>query len=298
MATVSQTIPNYYGGLSEQPDELKIPGQVNKLINTLPDITHGLMKRPGGRLVGGNMGSFTTDSKWFHYYRDENEQYIGQIQLSNGDIKMWRCDTGAAATVQFRPLDWATATDYKEGDEVSANSNIYKANEDGTTTGSTAPSHSSGEADVGGIKWQFVATQAVRAANLQNYLKTVPADGTTISDSDIQTLTLNDFTYFTNRNKTTAMKTADADLAPKRPPEAYVELKKVAYASQYSLNIFDDTSTDEIYTAIRIDIQRDRDSSNTCDTSGSLPTAGNGTFPGDSGLHQDVIPLSQFGVIL
>ena len=116
MATVSQTIPNYYGGLSEQPDELKIPGQVNKLINTLPDITHGLMKRPGGRLVGGNMGSFTTDSKWFHYYRDENEQYIGQIQLSNGDIKMWRCDTGAAATVQFRPLDWATATDYKEGD--------------------------------------------------------------------------------------------------------------------------------------------------------------------------------------
>ena len=80
------------------------------------------------------------------------------------------------------------------------------------------------------------------------------------------------------------MKTADADLAPKRPPEAYVELKKVAYASQYSLNIFDDTSTDEIYTAIRIDIQRDRDSSNTCDTSGSLPTAGNGTFPGDSGF--------------
>ena len=89
MATVSQTIPNYYGGISEQPDELKIPGQVNALKNVLPDITYGLSKRPGSTIVGGTMGSVTTGSKWFHYYRDENEQYIGQVKLSDGTIKMW-----------------------------------------------------------------------------------------------------------------------------------------------------------------------------------------------------------------
>ena len=290
MATVSQTIPNYYGGLSEQPDELKIPGQVNKLINTLPDITHGLMKRPGGRLLGGAMSSYTTDSKWFHYYRDESEQYIGQIQLNSGSIKMWRCSNGAAVTVSYAPLAWATATAYNKGDEVSANSKIYKANEDGTSTGSTAPSHGSGEVDIGGIKWQYVTTTAARETALKNYLKTYTDNtpdgsesGTAPTAADIQTLTLNDFTYFTNRNKITAMKTADADLATKRPPEAYVELKKVAYASQYSLNIFDDGTFDDVYTAIRIDIQRELDSSNTCNGSGDLPTEGNGTLPGASG---------------
>jgi len=290
MATVSQTIPNYYGGISEQPDELKIPGQVNKLINTLPDITHGLMKRPGGRLLGGAMSSYTTDSKWFHYYRDESEQYIGQLQLSSGSIKMWRCSNGAAVTVSYAPLAWATATAYNKGDEVSANSKIYKANEDGTSTGSTAPSHGSDEVDIGGIKWQYVTTTAARETALKNYLKTYTdntpdgsGSGTAPTAADIQTLTLNDFTYFTNRNKITAMKTADADLATKRPPEAYVELKKVAYASQYSLNIFDDGTFDDVYTAIRIDIQRDRDSSNTCNGSGELPTEGNGTLPGASG---------------
>ena len=81
MATVSQTIPNYYGGISEQPDELKIPGQVKSLKNVIPDITHGLLKRPGGKLIKGNMGSVTgaEKTKWFHYYRTEEEQYIGQI---------------------------------------------------------------------------------------------------------------------------------------------------------------------------------------------------------------------------
>ena len=285
MATVSQTIPNYYGGLSEQPDELKIPGQVNKLINVLPDITHGLLKRPGGKLVGGVMGAYTTDSKWFHYYRDEDEQYIGQLELSSGSIKMWRCNTGAAVTVSYAPLAWATATKYNKGDEVSANSKIYKANETGTSTGSTAPSHSDGEVDIGDIKWEYVTTTAARETALKNYLKTYTDNtpngsgtptGSPPTAADIQTLTLNDFTYFTNRNKITAMKTGA--VFPERNPEAYLELKKVAYASQYGVNIFDTLDTDEVYTAIRIDVTREVDSKNGCAVGGAMPPSG--TLPG------------------
>ena len=51
MASVTQTIPTLTGGLSQQPDELKIPGQVSVANNVIPDVTHGLLKRPGGKLI-------------------------------------------------------------------------------------------------------------------------------------------------------------------------------------------------------------------------------------------------------
>ena len=51
MSAVSQSYPNYLGGLNEQPDELKKPGQLVKAINVIPDPTMGLTRRPGFRLV-------------------------------------------------------------------------------------------------------------------------------------------------------------------------------------------------------------------------------------------------------
>ena len=33
MSTVTQQVPNYILGISEQPDELKLPGQVKDLVN-------------------------------------------------------------------------------------------------------------------------------------------------------------------------------------------------------------------------------------------------------------------------
>ena len=43
MATITQTIPSYNGGISQQPDELKVPGQVKDALNVLPDLTHGFI---------------------------------------------------------------------------------------------------------------------------------------------------------------------------------------------------------------------------------------------------------------
>ncbi len=96
MANVTQTIPNLTQGISQQPDEYKVPGQVSDMINCLPDVTEGLQKRPAGKFVASLSdnanASFnsTSDGKWFHYYRDEGEQYIGQV-ARNGEIKMWAC---------------------------------------------------------------------------------------------------------------------------------------------------------------------------------------------------------------
>ena len=211
MTSITQQIPNYVGGISQQPDELKVPGQVRSVKNALPDVTHGLLKRPGGRLIGNALSAYTTTSKWFHYYRDENEQYIGQIQLSTGEIKMWKCDTGAACTVNY---------------------------------------------------------ESGQATALKNYLKQTNSGGT-ITDADIQTLTLNDYTYLTNRNKTAAMA---ATVETVRPPEAYIELKKVAYASQYSVNLFDSTALSTVTTATRIKVELEKSSNNYCDSNGAMGT--------------------------
>ena len=39
MTSITQTIPSFTGGISQQPDELMLPGQVKDLLNGVPDIT-------------------------------------------------------------------------------------------------------------------------------------------------------------------------------------------------------------------------------------------------------------------
>ena len=210
MATITQTIPNYHGGISQQPDELKLPGQVVEAKNVFPDIVQGLMKRPGGKLIGSlsdGSNNSVTNGRWFHYYRDENEQYIGQISRA-GVLKMWSCIDGTEKTVTY---DSGTAT------------------------------------------------------ALTNYL-------THTNDEDIQTLTLNDYTYVTNRTKTVAMATT---VEPARPYEAYIELKKVAYANQYAVNLFNNTNTVTSSTATRLKVELVKSSNNYCDSNGSMVSRSN-----------------------
>ena len=194
MASVTQLVPTLTGGVSQQPDELKIPGQVNVANNVLPDVTHGLLKRPGGKLVkslsDGSKNS-VTNGRWFHYYRDEAEQYIGQISRT-GDIKMWKCSDGSEMNVV------------------------------GSTTA------------------------------MATYL-------THSNDEDIQTLTINDFTFLTNRTKTVSMSNATEAL---RPPEVFIELKTLKYAAQYAVNLFDSTAISSVSTATRISVDLVRSSNN------------------------------------
>ena len=246
MTSVTQTIPSYTGGLSQQPDELKIPGQVSTAQNVIPDVTEGLVKRPGSQIVGSLMDNGTAAlnsdhvGKWFHYYRDENEQYIGQI-AKDGDVNMWSCIDGSSKTVHVGAKAWAASTAYAVGDKVKNNNNIYKCSTAGTSAGSGGPTAGSGTGIVDNTaKWDF----DVAASSITNYLVYT-------SDEDLQTLTINDYTYITNRTKTVGM-TAVAEAL--RPPEAYINLKRVAYASQFAVNLFDDTSgtPSSITTATRI----------------------------------------------
>ena len=141
MAGVTQTIPQYSLGISEQPDNLKFPGQVSDSINAIPDVTKGLFKRPGAKRIGTDaLSSVQSGGSWFHYYRDESEgSYIGQI-AADGQVRGWRCNDGQLMTTAYG------------------------------TGGQTA---------------------------IQNYLATSTPE-------NIQTLTINDTTFVTNRDTTNA----------------------------------------------------------------------------------------------
>ena len=162
----------------------------------------------------------SSNGKWFHYYRDENEQYVGQVHR-DGTVRMWAC-------VEVRGPSGGLI--HNAGAEV----NVVDV-----TTGT------------GSGKYLYHS-----------------------SDEDIQTLTLNDFTYLNNRTKTVAM---DSLVEPigNFQKEVFIELKTISYAKQYSLNLFDQDGTQSSHfttetTATRINVELIKSSNNYCDTNGGM----------------------------
>jgi len=98
MAAVNQRIPNFLGGISQQPDFIKFPGQVRTCDNAYPDVTFGLSKRAPGEFVS-ILSNATADGKWFEILRDNDEKYLVQIQSSG--IRVWDLATGTEQTVNF-----------------------------------------------------------------------------------------------------------------------------------------------------------------------------------------------------
>jgi hypothetical protein len=113
MASITQTIPQYSLGMSEQPDQLKFPGQVTEVTNAIPDLTKGLFKRPGAKRIGTDaLSSVQSGGSWFHYFRDETEgSYIGQV-AADGQVRVWRCTDGQLMTTVYGTGGQTAITDY------------------------------------------------------------------------------------------------------------------------------------------------------------------------------------------
>jgi hypothetical protein len=127
MAGITQHIPNYIKGISRQPDELKMPGQVRDAKNAIPDVTKGLQKRPGARLLNplgfgpdGRLANNDTDGtpgsrhdgKWFDLYVGPEESYIGQIN-KDGRVEVWSTWDGLPRVVKYdsEPQDFGLVSD-------------------------------------------------------------------------------------------------------------------------------------------------------------------------------------------
>ena len=93
MANVSQQIPSYLGGISQQPDYNKAPGMLSNLVNGYPDITYGLRKRPGLKYEFQlDTSDNLPDGKWFAVARPGSFPYFGVI-LPNDKIRVWNAAT-------------------------------------------------------------------------------------------------------------------------------------------------------------------------------------------------------------
>src|SRR6056300_2121578 len=98
MSTVTQRIPNLLFGISQQPDNRKLPGQVRDSVNTFPDYALGLLKRPGGQFVSDLYGA-TADGKWFSILRDPQEKYVAQYDDNN--FRVWNLLDGSPRAVDM-----------------------------------------------------------------------------------------------------------------------------------------------------------------------------------------------------
>lgn len=112
MAAVSQKIPNLLGGVSQQPDPVKLPGQVRAANNVYLDPTFGCRKRPATEYIATLASDIPANAKWFPIFRDNRERYAVAIYNNpTFSIRVWDLNDGTERTVTVNP----TSAAYFEG---------------------------------------------------------------------------------------------------------------------------------------------------------------------------------------
>jgi hypothetical protein len=112
MPSVQQTIDNYLGGVSTQPDFKKLPTQVNEADNAWIDPAFGLCKRPGSEFIQdiGTEDEFK-DCHFFFYKRDNQEEYFSACKKNS--IRVFATDgTEATVSVQGSALDYLSSNNH------------------------------------------------------------------------------------------------------------------------------------------------------------------------------------------
>lgn len=148
MTAISQRVPNFLGGVSQQSDERLYLGQVKEATNVYPDPTLGLTKRPGGRYIsqlkkadGTSVTPGTFDnSAIFTIFRDQVEEYL--CAITNGNVEIWSLLDGTRQTVTVEPTSQAylSATDYRSLSKLSVNDFTLVTNSEKTVAALPAPS--------------------------------------------------------------------------------------------------------------------------------------------------------------
>ena len=104
MALTQDTIPNFIGGVSQQPDKLMFPNQAKELINMLPDPTLGLCKRQPTEHVARLMDGLEIQPQVYTVNK-EDEKY--QVFLTGSTVRVFDLE-GNEKTVNFLVKEEAT----------------------------------------------------------------------------------------------------------------------------------------------------------------------------------------------
>ena len=222
MAAINQRIPNFLGGVSQQPDTIKYPGQLRVCDNAVPDVTFGLMKRPPGEFVNA-LSNANGDGYWYEILRDGDEKFLIQITSHN---------------------NWATSTTYAVGDTVHADDGkVYICDQAGASASSgNGPTGTGSNITDNNARWDYDAglSKWIRIWDL--------ADGTekTLTNSSGHNIlsylagatssyaiqTIQDYTIIANPNKTID-KTAFTGDPLNSGDYAFARLDTIAYNTEY-----------------------------------------------------------------
>jgi hypothetical protein len=128
MAITQEVIPNFIGGVSQQPDKLKYPNQAKELLNMLPDPTIGLSKRKPTEHIGRLMDVLPIQPKVYTVNK-ETEKY--QVFLTGSTIRVFDLE-GNEKTVNFLVSEGATTTEKENINDITTETTNETTNE--TTT--------------------------------------------------------------------------------------------------------------------------------------------------------------------
>ena len=297
MAAISQQIPNLLGGASQQPDPVKLPGQVKDATNVLLDPTFGCKKRPPLKytnLLSTNIPK--AQSKWFPIIRDENEHYVACIYRgpnSSTTYKVtvvsnkFRIDGSGSdnltlalrenstyifdqsdSTNAGKPLRISTTADGTHGSggaEYTTNVTTYG------TPGTTGAFTKITVAASAPVLYYYDTSTAAAGGQLDTAAYTTDAtnirvwnaktgheqkvtyqpgvaeylwDSANQKIDSIKPLTVNDYTFLCNTEKTVSMSTATSGAAVQ---QALVVINQVAYNTTYAVDFLKDgTSTEQV----------------------------------------------------
>src|SRR6056300_1270912 len=97
MPLLVNSVPNLAQGVSQQPDNLRYPGQCDEQINAWATVVEGLVKRPHTSYIK-NVGSSQPSNLFTHFVkRDETNKYV--IAVSLGGVSAHNLSLGTSYNV-------------------------------------------------------------------------------------------------------------------------------------------------------------------------------------------------------
>ncbi len=325
MAAVTQTIPHFLGGVSNQPDDKKLPGQVKEAINAYPDPTFGLQKRPGLKYITELKDGIPTggtafndndldNAKWFYINRDADEKYIGCIAgnatAANANIHVWNTvvDGGAykKAAVTLQGTEFTVKTDGTGSGTNGTYTNKAIASTTGSGSSMTVNVTIAGNVCTAitvhteGTGYKVGDEITIAKANCGNTTADVVGTITAVNSReylnalnsyDYDILNVRDDTIITNKTKPAKIVAGDAYNLSRK---ATVLVTLVEYSAKYQVDIKigDTTYTSTYDTKAGDTASNDNDTTNFLDADDILDALRTKILAGGDGSQSAGIPTS------
>ena len=181
MPLLVNSVPNLAQGVSQQPDNLRFPGQCDEQINAWATVVEGLVKRPPTEYTKKINNSSTNADKLFTHFVKRSEQNKYCVAVSLGGIGVINTADGTQVSIAVTSI---------------ANSYLSLG----------------GQASLGGVA---------------NPL------------ADLRALTVADYTFLVNKNRTVQKSTASLQKSTPPTDEALIVVKLGDYEKAYSIYVDD-----------------------------------------------------------